>query len=455
MLVGHRVILGHPRHCAQHFFQRPHVIGQSADDRSRHASLRARNFGLGAQYFDPARQLNVQCVIRPASSRMFEATDCIHLVKRSILTFQNEPTGERPRTGKKLSFTRFSQECFDMMPAPSFKHRARSTGLVVVFFLAAAHGGLTSAQELAPDPYFSPIADKSTPLMPRVILRNIREDRDGNIWFASFGGPIRYDGKEFTNFAEEAGIAGRRIFSLIVAKSGALWFGSITGGASKYDGKSFTRFTTKEGLPDNDVLWIFEDKKGDIWLATNEGVSRYDGKSFIHYSAKDGLPHNSVYAIAQDRSGTLWFGTQDGIASYDGKTFTNFASIAGREFQNIRSIVEDKAGNLWFGGQFGVYRYDGKTGEMLKAKDGLLSNFVGSMIVDKAGCVWFGHPDEDRGGATRYDGKTFTHFTQEEGLPSTNVYCMLEDRDGRIWFGSVGYGASRYDGKTFTNFSPK
>ena len=214
----------------------------------------------------------------------------------------------------------------------TFKNPVRCAALVVVFLLAAARGELTLAQDLAPDPYFSPIADKSTPLMPRVILRNIREDRDGNIWFASFGGPIRYDGKAFTNFAEEAGIAERRIFSLIVDKSGALWFGSITGGASKYDGKSFTRFTTKEGLSGNDVFWIFEDEEGDIWLATDEGVSRYDGKTFTNYSTKDGLPHNSVYAIAQDRSGKLWFGTQEGIASYDGKTFTNFAGIAGREF---------------------------------------------------------------------------------------------------------------------------
>ena len=101
----------------------------------------------------------------------------------------------------------------------TFKNPVRCAALVVVFLLAAARCELTLAQDLAPDPYFSPIADKSTPLMPRVILRNIREDRDGNIWFASFGGPIRYDGKAFTNFAEEAGIAERRIFSLIVDKS--------------------------------------------------------------------------------------------------------------------------------------------------------------------------------------------------------------------------------------------
>jgi ligand-binding sensor domain-containing protein len=216
---------------------------------------------------------------------------------------------------------------------------------VVVFLLAATRGELSLAQDLATDPYFQPIADESFSLMPPVILRNIREDRDGNVWFASFGGPIRYDGKVFTKFAEEAGIAGQRNFSLLVDKSGALWFGTVLSGVSRYDGKSFTRFTTKEGLAGNGVFQIFEDREGAIWLATGQGVSRYDGKTFTNYSTKDGLP-NSVQVIAQDRLGRLWFGTKEGIAFYDGKTFTNFAGVAGREFQNIWSIVEDKAGNL-------------------------------------------------------------------------------------------------------------
>ena len=128
------------------------------------------------------------------------------------------------------------------------------------------------------DPYFTPTAAKSTSTMPRVIIRNMREDRAGNIWFATFGGPIRYDGKDFTNFSEEVGLAKTRIFSLLEARSGALWFGSITGGASRYDGKSFTKFTDKEGLGNNDVDWIFEDRDANIWFGTGNGVSRYDGK---------------------------------------------------------------------------------------------------------------------------------------------------------------------------------
>lgn len=307
------------------------------------------------------------------------------------------------------------------------------------------------------DPYFTPTAAKSTPFMPQVIIRNIREDRVGNIWFATFAGPIRYDGKDFTNFAEEVGLPKTRVFSLLEDRKGALWFGSITGGASRYDGKSFKKFTEKEGLGNNDVVWIFEDRDANIWFATGNGVSRYNGKSMTNFTTKDGLVDNSVYTIAQDSSGRMWFGTQGGVCSYDGKSFSNLADRVGRSFVNVRAMVVDRSGILWFGGQEGAFRYDGKTLTSFTSKDGLLDDFVGSMIIDRAGNIWLGHPgrfpDNTGGGASRYDGKSFKQFTQKDGLGSATVYSMLEDRAGNVWFGSVDAGACRYDGKTFTYFS--
>ena len=307
------------------------------------------------------------------------------------------------------------------------------------------------------DPYFTPTGARTTPYMPKVIIRNIREDDAGNIWFATFGGPIRYDGKEFTNFSEEVGLATRRVFSLLQEeRRSAIWFGSITGGATSYDGQSFRKITENDGLAGNDVMWIFEDRDGKIWFGTTKGVSRYDIKSggFTNFTTKDGLIDNSVYAIAQDAAGRIWFGTQGGICSYDGKSFSNFADQVGRSFSNIRAMVVDRSGNLWFGGEGGAYRYDGKTLTEFTSKNGLLDDFVGSMIVDRAGNVWMGHPGAGRpGGASRYDCKSFTHFTQADGLNSGSVYAMFEDKAGNIWFGTVDAGACRYDGKTFTNFS--
>lgn len=306
------------------------------------------------------------------------------------------------------------------------------------------------------DPYFTTTGARTTSYMPKVIIRNILQDRAGNIWFATFGGPIRYDGKEFTNFAEEVGLATTRIFSLLEDRAGTLWFGSITGGATRYDGQTFAKFTEKEGLAGTDVFWIFEDRDANIWLGTNNGVSRYDGKTMTNFTTKDGLIDNSVYTIGQDAAGRLWFGTQGGICSYDGKSFSNFADQVERSFANIRSMIVDRSGNIWFGGPEGAFRYDGKTLTTFTSQNGLLDDFVGSMIVDKAGNIWFGHPGglgEGSGGASRFDGTSFKQFTPKDGLGSASVYCMFEDKAGDIWFGSVDAGACRYDGKSFTHFS--
>ena len=85
------------------------------------------------------------------------------------------------------------------LPLPSSGYALLITGLLAV------SGPV--GQSADRDPYFTPTGAKSTSSMPRVIIRNMREDRAGNIWFATFGGAIRYDGKEFANFSEEVGLA--------------------------------------------------------------------------------------------------------------------------------------------------------------------------------------------------------------------------------------------------------
>lgn len=378
--------------------------------------------------------------------------------KRTVLRFQVSPQPKEHAIWRSLEVAIASIVSQDaaLPPAPSNAVATPKNELKGDASVNAPHAAI-ALEPANRDPYFTPTESKSTSYMPKVIIRNIREDRAGNIWFATFGGPIRYDGKEFTNFSEEVGLAKTRIFSLLVDRSGALWFGSITGGASRYDGKSFTKFTEKEGLGNNNVSWIFEDRDGNIWLGTDNGASRYDGKSMTNFTTKEGLVHDSVYTIGQDASGRIWFGTQGGICSYDGKTFSNLADQVGRSFVNIRAMAVDRSGNVWFGGQEGAFRYDGKSVSTFTSKDGLLDDFVGSMIVDRAGNIWLGHPGGfpagQGGGASRYDGKSFVHFTQREGLGSKTVYAMLEDKAGNIWFGSVDAGASRYDGKNFTNFS--
>lgn len=317
------------------------------------------------------------------------------------------------------------------------------------------------------DPYFVETKTINAPFGPQSITRNLVQDKNGHLWFASWEGIVRYDGKTFTNFTNKDNLRRFHVFSALEDKKGNLWFGTVGAGVYRYNGKTFTNFTTQDGLAGDAVCCITEDKRGNIWVGALGGVSRFDpsaslragGKTFHNFSTKDGLVSNDVNSIIEDSNGNIWFGTQGGLCYYNpsasispgGKTFTPVNKQAGVPFINVRSIIEDKTGNIWVGGQDGLYRYDGKNFTQF-SKD-----FIGFLYEDTKGSIWFsaGTPQPRNMVLYRYDGRSgprlgdpyFTKIIVGEG----QIFGILEARDGSIWFGTE-VGACRYDGKTFAYF---
>jgi len=320
-------------------------------------------------------------------------------------------------------------------------------------------------------------------------------DKNGNLWFATFGGGIsRYDGKSFTNHDIAMGLVLNMGNCIIEDKDKNIWIGT-NAGVSRYNGRSFTNYTIAQGLVNNFVNSIFQDKNGNIWFGTNGGISKYNGKSFTNYSTADGLINNQVNDFFQDKHGNIWCGTNGGASRYDGKFFKNYTTTEGLVANYIRRIREDKNGNLWFGGggvcrmdpngSFKSYKvpveltnklissiHEDKNGNMwfgtwegvFRLKEdgslmkfdtdrGLINNRVNSILEDKAGNLWFCTED----GISRFDQncKFFTAYTTVHGLTSNSVLSFCEDKEGNLWFGTDGGGVSKLDkdGKTFTNYT--
>jgi ligand-binding sensor domain-containing protein len=305
---------------------------------------------------------------------------------------------------------------------------------------------------------------------PNHLTRNIKQDRKGNIWIASFGGVFRYDGKSFTNVTSKVSQA--RFFSVLEDRKGNLWFGSIGSGVYYYNGESlpteqggFQNFTTKDGLVNNEITCIYEDRAGNIWFGVNGGVSRYDGKLFQNYMMNgDSMieertgktfsdftrPPNEINSIVEDKTGKFWFATRGNTFVYDGKTFTVF-TYNGKPFNNVRSMIEDKKGNIWLGGPAGLWRYDGSTFTNFTQK------FVGYIMEDKKGNIWTSSESNNGQGWTlsRYDEKSLSSKkpTVTEIANKSMIFGILEDNKGDIWFGADG--VYRYDGNTITGFKDK
>ncbi len=272
---------------------------------------------------------------------------------------------------------------------------------------------------------------------------DIKQGRNGNIWFATSDGVFRYDGKSFTKITGK--LISRPFFSVLEDRKGNFWFGTYGSGVYYYDGKSFQNFTSRDGLANNWVMPIYEDKDGIIWLGTTGGVSRYDGKSFRSFKISDRQTNNSVNAIVQDKAGKMWFGTRGDISTYDGKTFTTLTAKDGKTFRNVWSIIKDGKGNIWFGAD-GLWRYDGSAFTQIDQTG------AGVIIEDKKGNVL----TSIGGPIFRYDEQSLsdkkphltvikTKYEGRRNLP----FGLLWANDGSIWIGSERYS---YDGKTLTEF---
>ena len=92
-------------------------------------------------------------------------------------------------------------------------------------------------------------------------------DHGNNLWV---GGPCsnisKYDGSKWTHYP-----SGFNCVSIAEDDKNNMWFGTWDG-LVKYDGKSFTNYTTiNSGLPCNYVQGISFDQTGNLWIATDGG----------------------------------------------------------------------------------------------------------------------------------------------------------------------------------------
>lgn len=124
--------------------------------------------------------------------------------------------------------------------------------------------------------------------------------------------------------------------AIAVAPDGAVWVGSgesmsgpsapVGRGISRFDGRTWTVYTEEDGLADDTVLAIAVESDGTVWAATGDpdeeptGVSRFDGQTWTTYTSADGLVSDRVQLIAVAPDGAVWFGTwEGGVSRFDGE----------------------------------------------------------------------------------------------------------------------------------------
>jgi ligand-binding sensor domain-containing protein len=345
---------------------------------------------------------------------------------------------------------------------------------------------LCKAQNASPFAIGEPVSE-----LDKTILV-IFQDRNNNYWFGSDGrGVYRYDGKTLLHLTTKNGLCNNRIREIQEDKSGNIYFTTFEG-ISKFDGKRVTTLSlAKTIFPTNE--WKLQ--PDDLWFkgASGEGgIYRYDGR-MLHflkfpkhyledefYSKNPNVTYSpyDVYTIYKDSKGHIWFGTSNlGLCRYDGKSFKWLyekeltETPKGGSF-GIRSILEDKSGKFWFCNTRYRYTIDppatpagygnvkGKDLLNYKREKGIDRIKTGtgedliyymSIAEDNSGSLWMATYDL---GVWQYTGKAITQYPIKDGPKDITLFSIYKDNQGALWLGTHQAGAYKFNGKTFEKFRP-
>lgn len=282
-------------------------------------------------------------------------------------------------------------------------------------------------------------------------VRDILEDDQNTLWFATREGLTRLEGGNFRTFTTEDGLADNRLRDLATTSDGTVWV-ATRGGLCRVNEGKMSCFTEEDGLVNNRIQSISVTESDGLWLGTEEGSSFFDGETFTSYSIDEGLVNNIIQDTEYDREGNIWFGTYGGgIKLFLDGGLKNYTVEEGLPNNVVTSITEDPLGNHWastYGG--GVVRIDSLGLTTYNSDDGLVDNKVYTIDSDGEGRLFIG----TRWGLSIYDGRKFLNFDEEE-LPYRKIRALHQSQQsgGSWWLGTFGEGILEYDGRQFNQLT--
>lgn len=343
----------------------------------------------------------------------------------------------------------------------------------------------------------------------------INQDKEGNLWFATYDGFNKYDGYNFTVYRHQyknpKSIASDITRCVVIDNDNRIWIGTREG-LSLYNHRKneFSNFFYKKKGQNVTVRNIVPMQKDWLMLGTTEGILLFDvkGERFLNdtlsatlhslkpltllrqdddifigtkgkvymYSLQNGaletlldlhdkVQINSILCQTPTR---IWVATEgNGLYLYDVKNkkldnyrYENKLSCLNSNY--VRSLALDQENRLWVGTYSGLNIYqEGKerfiSVESSMAQAGTLSqNSVRCIFRDSQGGMWLG---------TYWGGLNYYHplcnrFQQIKHIPFSNslsdnvVSCIVEDKKNNLWIGTSDGGLNFYDNtaKTYKNY---
>ncbi|MGY5354187.1 two-component regulator propeller domain-containing protein [Wenyingzhuangia sp. IMCC45467] len=328
-------------------------------------------------------------------------------------------------------------------------------------------------------------------------VRGIIQDNKGYLWFGTFNGLSRYDGKNFINYNSIAGdttsFKSSRVIEIIEDEKGFIWCLSDNNNLQRIDPLTNKILDINKQIIKDRIsiqkMKLFSN--GDLWVWGKKGCARIvNEKNSINckiYNTENGIDGNLINFIFEDDSKNIWIGTKSGLSKIVGNRITNYQKntefVSYKKFHNV----------IWFGTKTsGVFKHMLGTNKIIpfdllnkvidkrtvlcisQTNDDLLHiitnnyvlefnmsyeqitilrnehlNDVYKLYKDSGENLWL---SKQQDGILKYNivTKKITHYNlnsqNRSYLGISDKLILLEDSNQKIWVGTNGGGLFEYNG---------
>ena len=287
---------------------------------------------------------------------------------------------------------------------------------------------------------YSAVLYNNTNGLPTSEANTIAETSDGFLWIGSYGGLVRYDGKNFERIdSTTTGISS--VVSLFVDSKDRLWIGTNDSGVAVMGKGSLRVYNKGDGLRSLFVRAVVEDQSGGIYIATTQGVVAVNDDMTLRQVDEPQISNVYVHDLDVGAGNVIYGRTTDGavFTMEDGK-LTGYYDGAKLGIGGIHCVSpdRDKAGYVYLGTtESEVYygKLDGGADHMERIDISPLE--YTNEIFHYGDQLWI---CADNGiGVVTPDGLTVL-----DELPmNSSVERILTDYQGNLWFTSSKQGVMK------------
>ncbi len=288
--------------------------------------------------------------------------------------------------------------------------------------------------------------------------RQIIQDHEGYMWFATADGLNKYDGYKMTVYRNDPddphSLTANDVLTLFEDSRRNLWVGTNKG-LNVYV-RDQDHFASVGEIGDAFITGTLEDRNGDVWVSTRKELYQYDRaqRRFARFPFL-GAAKGNIACLFEDRRGTFWLGTFGGLAVLDRATHA-VRPQPHIPVKDVSCLYEDRRGDLWVGSRvMGLLRYRPADGTSVRYRDELKipNHAVLAVAEDSLGRLWIG---TENGGLSLFDPATgcfyqyLTNPADPASLCFNTVYAITTDRDRNVWLATFA-GVERVKNDKFTH----